>query len=84
MRKWEVRRIKLRRYVDVLEKAIDSNSEGQLREAISVARKAVPTDSDDAEITRLNLTLGWGFMGFHWGCGLVDLNLLESSVSSRQ
>ena len=52
-------RIKLLRYVDVLEKAIDSNSEGQLREAISVARKAAPNDdSDDAENACLNLALG--------------------------
>lgn len=52
-------RIKLLRYVDVLEKAIDSNSEGQLREAISVARKAAPNDdSDDAENARFNLALG--------------------------
>lgn len=50
------------RYSDVLEKAIDSKDEEQLREAISAARKAVPSDetdrTDDAEISRLNFTLG--------------------------
>jgi len=61
--------MKLRRYVDVLEKAIDSKGEGQLREAISVARKvAMPDldDTNDTEIERLNSTLGhWAVLG-HW------------------